>query len=188
MPTPKPLALALLLLTAGVAAAATPASPGLGRPATPAEIQAVVISIPPDGHTLPPGSGTVAQGAAIFAAKCQACHGAAGVGGPNDRLTGGIGSLTTPKPVKTVASFWPYATTAFDYIRRAMPITQPQSLKDDEVYALVAYLLSVDGIVAPDATLDARSLPLVKMPNRDGFQSWADRYGPGAKAGKTAAR
>ena len=139
------------------------------------QLAAIDISIPPDGHGLPAGSGSATQGAAIFAAKCQVCHGANGVGGPNDRLTGGIGSLATPKPVKTVASFWPYATTVFDYIRRAMPITAPQSLTNDEAYALTAYLLSVDGIVPKDAVLDAKSLPQVKMPNRDGFVSWAAR-------------
>jgi cytochrome c len=181
--TPKLAILAAAaLLTATAAVAATPAAPRLGRPATAAEVQAVDISIPPDGRTLPPGSGSVAQGAAIFAAKCQVCHGAAGVGGPNDRLTGGIGSLTSAKPVKTVASFWPYATTVYDYIRRAMPLTAPQSLSNDEVYALTAYLLSVDRIVPGDAVLDAASLPKVKMPNRDGFVAWAARYGPSGAA------
>lgn len=143
--------------------------PGLGKPATPAAVAAADISIPPSGETLPPGSGTAARGAQVFAEKCQACHGEAGAGGPMDRLTGGVGTLTEPRPVKTVASFWPYATTLFDYIRRAMPLQAPQSLEDDEVYSLVAYLLSVDGIVAKDATLDAKSLPQVRMPNRDGF-------------------
>lgn len=152
-----------------LALAAAPPSPGLGRPATPAEIAAVDISIPPSGAGLPAGSGSAVQGAAIFSEKCQSCHGAAGAGGPMDRLTGGVGSLATPTPVKTVASYWPYATTVFDYIRRAMPLTAPQSLTDDETYALTAYLLSVDGIVAKDAVLDAASLPKVAMPNRGGF-------------------
>ena len=157
-----------LVMTAPTLAAAPP-SPGLGRPATAAEIAAVDISIPPSGAGLPAGSGSAVRGAAIFADKCQACHGASGAGGPMDRLTGGIGSLATPTPVKTVASYWPYATTVFDYIRRAMPLTAPQSLTDDEAYALTAYLLSVDGIVAKDAVLDAASLPKVAMPNRGGF-------------------
>jgi len=86
-----------------------------------------------------------------------------------DRLTGGVGSLPTERPIKTVSSFWPYATTLFDYVRRAMPLQAPQSLSDDEVYAVVGYMLSVDGIVPPDAVLDARTLPTIKMPNRDGF-------------------
>jgi cytochrome c len=164
-------------LTAGAAFAAAP-SPHLGRTPSAAELAAIDISIMPDGRGLPAGSGTVAQGAAVYAAKCQACHGANGAGGPNDRLTGGVGSLTSPKPVKTIASYWPYATTVFDYVRRAMPITAPQSLTNDEVYAVTAYLLSVDGIVAKDATLDAASLPKVRMPNRDGFVSWEPRERP----------
>jgi cytochrome c len=164
-------------LIASAALAAAP-SPNLGRAPGADELAAIDISIPPDGRGLPAGSGTVEQGAAVYAAKCQACHGAAGAGGPNDRLTGGIGSLATPKPVKTVASYWPYATTAFDYVRRAMPITAPQSLSNDEAYAVTAYLLSVDGIVAKDARLDAQSLPQVKMPNRDGFVSWEPKERP----------
>lgn len=152
-----------------VAFAAAPPSPGLGRAVTPVQVAGVDISIPPSGAGLPAGSGSVAQGAAVFAQKCQVCHGPAGANGPMDRLTGGVGSLTTPTPVKTVASYWPYATTVFDYIRRAMPLTAPQSLTDEEAYSLTAYLLSVDGIVAKDAVLDATSLPKVAMPNRGGF-------------------
>ena len=167
------------LLVASAALAAVP-SPNLGKPVTAAEVAAIDISIPPDGRGLPPGSGTVEQGAAIFAAKCQMCHGPNGAGGPNDRLTGGVGSLSSAKPVKTVASYWPYATTLFDYVRRAMPITAPQSLTNDEAYALAAYLLSVDGIVAKDARLDAASLPKVQMPNRGGFISWEPKERPRA--------
>lgn len=168
------------VLVASAALAAAVPSPNLGKPVTAAEIAAIDISIPPDGRGLPLGSGTVEQGAAIFAAKCQVCHGAGGVGGPNDRLTGGVGSLTSARPVKTVASYWPYATTLFDYVRRAMPITAPQSLTNDEVYALAAYLLSFDGIVPKDARLDAASLPKVQMPNRAGFVSWAPKERPRA--------
>jgi mono/diheme cytochrome c family protein len=176
----------LLLAAAAVAvsvivAGAAPA-PGLGHTPGAEQLADIDISIPPDGHGLPAGSGSAGQGAAIFAAKCQVCHGAAGVGGPNDRLTGGLGSLATPKPVKTVASYWPYATTVFDYVRRAMPLTAPQSLTNDEAYALTAYLLSIDGIVAKDAVLDAASLPRVKMPNRDGFISWEPRERPAGQA------
>ncbi|MBB4857732.1 cytochrome c [Novosphingobium chloroacetimidivorans] len=150
-------------------------SPQLGRPASPDVIRRMDISVGADGGGLPPGAGTVAQGRATYAAKCQMCHGEAGTGGIADPLTGGIGSLATAKPVKTVASYWPYAPPLFDYIRRAMPLTAPQSLKDDEVYGLVAYLLSVDGIVAPDARLDAGSLTRIRMPNRKGFISLEDR-------------
>jgi cytochrome c len=148
-------------------------SPGLGRAATADEIMRLDITIAPDGRNLPPGSGSVAQGARVYAEKCQACHGENGTGGPMDRLTGGIGTIASARPVKTLASYWPYATTAFDYIRRAMPTTAPQSLTNNEVYAVVAYLLSVDGIVPKDAVLDARTLPQVRMPNRDGFVDWS---------------
>jgi cytochrome c len=161
------------LFLAGAAAAATPAPPKLGRAASPDDIAKVDISIPPDGKGLPAGSGSVTQGAAIFAQKCAVCHGANGEGTPSgDRLSGGVGSLGTPNPLKTVNSYWPYATTVFDYIRRAMPITNPQSLQNEEVYALTAYVLSFDNVVPKDAVLDAASLPKVQMPNRNGFVNW----------------
>jgi cytochrome c len=168
--------LAAIVASAAWATGAPP--PGLGQTPSIQQLSDIDISIPPSGQGLPAGSGSATQGAAIFSAKCQVCHGQSGVGGPNDRLTGGIGSLATPKPVKTVASYWPYATTVFDYIRRAMPLTAPQSLTNDEAYALTAYLLSVDGIVSKDAVLDAKSLPQIKMPNRDGFVSWAAKERP----------
>jgi S-disulfanyl-L-cysteine oxidoreductase SoxD len=165
-----------MLLIAGAVHAATPAPPRLGRPATPQDIAKVDISIPPSGEGLPAGSGSVAQGAAIYAQKCEVCHGPNGAGTPSgDRLVGGIGTLATPNPVKTVASYWPYATTLFDYIRRAMPIVAPQSLQNDEVYAVVAYVLSIDNIVPKDAVLDAQSLPKVQMPNKNGFVNWEPR-------------
>src|SRR6267154_27635 len=166
----------VVMLVASAASAAAPAPPKLGRPATPDEIARIDISIPPDRKGLPGGSGSVAQGAAVFAQKCAACHGANGEGTPSgDRLVGGIGSLNTANPVKTVNSYWPYATTVFDYIRRAMPITNPQSLQNEEVYALTAYVLSFDNVVAKDAVLDAASLPKVQMPNRAGFVNWEPR-------------
>jgi mono/diheme cytochrome c family protein len=146
--------------------------PNLGRPLTPEEIRKIDITVAPDGRGLPPGSGSVSVGATVYAKSCQSCHGAQGAGKPQDQLTGGVGSLASGKPVKTPASYWPAATTLFDYIRRAMPITSPQSLTNDEVYAVTAYILSIDGIVPSDAVLDAKSLPRVKMPNRDGFMSW----------------
>ncbi len=146
--------------------------PNLGRTMTPEEIQKVNITVWPDGRGLPPGSGSVSAGAVVYAKNCQVCHGPQGSGKPQDQLTGGLGTLATSKPVKTAASYWPVATTLFDYVRRAMPITSPESLTNDEVYAVTAYLLSIDGIVPADAVLDAKSLPRVKMPNRDGFMSW----------------
>jgi len=150
------------------------ATPHFGAPADPALVKAWDLSIPPDGTGLPAGKGSVSEGLAIYTQKCVMCHGVNGVGKPADQLTGGIGSLATDAPVKTVSSYWPYATTLFDYTRRAMPITAPRSLTDHEAYALTAYILSIDGIVKKDAVLDAKSLPKVKMPNRDGF---IDAYG-----------
>jgi cytochrome c len=163
-------------MAATAAMAAQIAPPKLGRPATPDDIAKADISIPPDGKNLPAGSGSVAQGAMVFQQKCAVCHGANAEGTPSgDRLVGGIGTLNTPNPIKTVGSYWPYATTVFDYIRRAMPITNPQSLQNDEVYAVTAYILSLDNIVPKDAVLDAQSLPKVQMPNRAGFVNWEPR-------------
>ena len=140
-----------------------------GRPATPNEIAGWDIDVAPDGAGLPPGHGDARQGEVIFAAKCASCHGAHGEGKPMDRLVGGIGTLRDKKPEKTVGSYWPYATTLFDYVRRAMPLNAPQSLTADEVYAVSAYVLFLNGIVSQDTTLDADNLANVKMPNRDGF-------------------
>lgn len=155
-------------------------APHFGKPADPGLVKAWDISIPPDGSGLPPGRGSVLDGAEIYQAKCIMCHGASGAGQPADRLTGGIGTLTTAQPIKTVASYWPYATTLFDYIRRAMPVNSPRSLTPSEVYALCAYILSVDGIVPKNTVLDAKTLPKVKMPNRNGFLNVWDS--PGAES------
>nr|WP_244851709.1 cytochrome c [Caballeronia sp. SL2Y3] len=143
----------------------------IGTPLNATEIAAWNIDVAPDGRGLPAGSGDVATGAHIFAAKCAACHGANGEGGIGDRLIGGRGTLASDKPVRTVGSYWPYATTLFDYIRRAMPYNAPQSLSADEVYALSAWILNRNGIVPDDARLDAHSLAAIRMPNRDGFVS-----------------
>jgi mono/diheme cytochrome c family protein len=144
--------------------------PGLGRVATPDEITSWDISIGPDGAGLPAGGGTPKQGEAVYAEKCIACHGEKGAGKPNDQLVGGRGSLSGDQPpVKTVGSFWPYATTLFDYIRRAMPLNAPKSLSDDEVYAVSAYILQLNGIIGEADAMDAQTLPQVQMPNRDGF-------------------
>ena len=149
-------------------------SPNLGKPISPEDLVSWDISIGPDGSGLPPGSGTVQQGEAVFAAKCQACHGAKGAGQPNDRLVGGQGSLPGDKaPVKTIGSYWPYATTLFDYIRRAMPLNESKALTNDEVYGVVAYLLNLNGIIAEGETMNAQSLPKVAMPNREGFITFA---------------
>ena len=179
MSTPK--RVVLIAAAALSACAAQPTSapgkpPGLGAAVSAAEIARWDISIPPSGAGLPSGSGSVTQGEAVYAAKCLACHGAKGAGKPADALAGGAGSLATRTPLRTVGSFWPYATTLFDYVRRSMPITNPLSLSDDEVYAVSAYVLNLNGIVAADAVMNAQTLPQVKMPNRDGFVSdWPPR-------------
>ena len=155
------------------ACASQPPAPGrppaLGAAVSADEIARWDISIPPSGAGLPAGSGTVKQGEAVYVAQCQACHGPKGVGKPADALVGGIGSLASGKPMRTVGSYWPYATTLFDYTRRAMPITKPLSLTNDEVYAVTAYVLYLNGIVGENAVMNAQTLPQVKMPNRDGF-------------------
>jgi S-disulfanyl-L-cysteine oxidoreductase SoxD len=140
-----------------------------GRPATPDEIALWDIDVRPDGKGLPPGSGTVARGKDVFAENCAACHGDNGVGGIKDRLAGGKGTLASHEPIKTVGSYWPYATTLFDYIHRAMPYQAPGSLSADDTYAVAAYVLSLNGILPADGKLDRESLPKVRMPNRDGF-------------------
>jgi cytochrome c len=154
--------------------AALAEGPELGRLATADEIASWDISIGPSGAGLPPGSGTPKQGEAVYAGKCVACHGEKGVGKPNDQLVGGRGSLSGDQaPIKTVGSFWPYATTLFDYVRRAMPLGAPKSLSDDEVYAVAAYILRLNDIIGEADVMDAHTLPEVQMPNRDGFISFS---------------
>jgi mono/diheme cytochrome c family protein len=160
---------AAALVAFGAGAASGQESPGLGVPATPEQIAGWDISIGPDGAGLPPGAGTARDGADIYAAKCVACHGEKGEGGLNDRLVGGQGTLKSDAPVRTIGSYWPYATTLFDYIRRAMPYPMPHSLSDDESYALTAYLLYLNGIIGENDAMNARTLPRVAMPNRHGF-------------------
>jgi mono/diheme cytochrome c family protein len=170
MPSRSLFAVAALL---GLSTAALAEGPELGRLATSDEIASWDISIDPSGAGLPPGSGTPMQGEAVYAEKCAACHGAKGVGKPNDQLVGGRGSLSgNQAPIKTVGSFWPYATTLFDYVRRAMPLSAPKSLSDDGVYAVAAYILHLNGIIGEAEVMDAQSLPKVQMPNRDGFISF----------------
>jgi cytochrome c len=167
MSTRKLLAAGTLL---ALCSAAFAQSPNLGKPISPEDLAAWDISIGPDGAGLPPGSGTPKQGEEVFNTKCQACHGAKGAGQPNDRLVGGMGTLAGDKPaVKTVGSYWPYATTLFDYVRRAMPYVDSKSLSNDEVYAVAAYILSLNGVIGDTETMNAQTLPHVKMPNRDGF-------------------
>ena len=166
--------LVVIVAAALSACAAQPTSapvkaPAFGETVSAAEIARWDISIPPSGAGLPAGSGTVKQGEAVYVAKCQACHGAKGAGKPADALVGGVGSLATGKAQRTVGSYWPYATTLFDYTRRAMPTTNPLSLSNDEAYAVSAYVLYLNGIIREDEVMNAQTLPQVKMPNRDGF-------------------
>ncbi|TXM65325.1 cytochrome c [Methylobacterium sp. WL12] len=161
--------MALVLACAGAARATERL--GIGRPASEAEIAAWNIDIDRDGRKLPPGHGSVAQGRAVFDAQCASCHGSRGEGGTGERLVGGQGTLASAKPLKTVGSFWPYAPTLFDYIRRAMPMNAPQSLSDDDVYAVSGYVLYLNGLIPERAVLDAATLATIRMPNRDGFVS-----------------
>lgn len=157
-------------LVAGSAmSAAWAADLNLGRIASPEEIAGWNIDVFPDGTGLPPGAGTVAKGETIYQNQCLACHGAKLEGGLGPALVGGEGTLTTEKPLKTVGSYWPYASTLFDYIRRAMPFQAPQSLSNEEVYSVAGYILHANGLMKADATVDARSLIAVQMPNRNGF-------------------
>jgi S-disulfanyl-L-cysteine oxidoreductase SoxD len=149
-----------------------------GQPATEQDIAAIAIAIPTDGKGLPPGRGDYARGKQVYEIACAACHGADLMGvanipnmptGASLRLIGGRGTLTSPKAVATVESYWPYATTLFDYIRRAMPFTAPGSLSADEIYAVCAYILAEAKIIDKATVLDAQTLPRVEMPNRNGF-------------------
>jgi hypothetical protein len=155
---------------AGCAAAPEPQTPRLGRPVSADEApRPDPPTVFPDGGGLPPGRGTAADGQALYAARCAACHGARGEGGSGGRLVGRAPLLASPWPEKTVGQYWPYATTLYDYIRRAMPIDAPGSLSADQGYALTAWVLHANGIIGPDDEMNALALPRVRMPNRDGF-------------------
>jgi mono/diheme cytochrome c family protein len=154
-----------LAFATGVALAETP---NLGKPITPKELEAWDITVMPDGTGLPPGSGTSAQGAPIYAAKCAACHGAQGEGGIAGRVIGGPPKATLDGG-KSIANFWPAATTIFDFIRRAMPYQAPKTLTDAEVYALTAYLLAANKLIGENDAINAQTLPKVKMPNANNF-------------------
>jgi S-disulfanyl-L-cysteine oxidoreductase SoxD len=163
---------ALLLVLGCAASAGATEPPRLGKPAPAHVLASRDTLVFPDGRGLPPGSGTVAAGRALFARQCAVCHGDEGRGGGGGELAGGNPDLTAQQPDKTIGSYWPHATTLFDFIRRSMPLNAPWSLRDDEVYALVAYLLDLNG-VAVGERLDAAALAAVEMPNRDGFR-WID--------------
>lgn len=143
----------------------------LGRPATSGEIQAADITVMPDGRGLPVGQGNAVAGAPIYKSRCAVCHGPKGEGrkGEYPALVGGIGTLATPKPVKTVGSYWPFATTVWDHINRAMPFNTPHILPPNDVYAVTAFILHLNGIVSREEQLTEKTLPKVAMPNRNGF-------------------
>jgi len=155
-----------VLLASGAAMAA---GPDLGTPVSAADLAAWDTSIMPDGAGLPSGSGAAAQGAAIYATKCAACHGEEGKGGISSALTARAPISSINSAEKTIGNFWPYATTLSDFIRRAMPWQQPRTLTNDEVYALTAYLLSLNRVIGDGDVMNATTLPRVRMPNRDGF-------------------
>ncbi len=168
---------ALLILTlVGIdtPAGELPPGPGLGRPAPADLIAAWDTDIMSDGTGLPPGRGSARAGEALYRIHCLSCHGKGGLGDSGDQLAGAKMELTDEWPEKTIGNFWPYATTLFDFIRRAKPMQAPGSLANDEIYALTAYLLTLNGIIAAGDEMNARTLPLVLMPNRNGFvDAWA---------------
>ena len=157
--------LALLASWSGIEAQA----PALGTPVDSTQLSEFDLIIEPDGTGLPTGSGTAEQGEAVFRTRCRACHGETGEGNSSATVLVGGSMQSEGPPLRTVGSYWPYATTVFDFIRRAMPADAPKSLSNDEVYQVSAYVLFLNGIVDRDEVLDARSLPLIKMPNGDGF-------------------
>ena len=161
----------VLLLTALAFAsiAVLAQEPNLGTPVSLDEVAAWDISILPDGTGLPPGNGTPVEGSRIYSQKCALCHGENGTGGSNAALVGGLPVTGGIDTRKTIANFWPHATTLFDFIRRAMPWQQPRTLTDDEVYALTAYILALNEIIGENDAMNAATLPEVPMPNRDGF-------------------
>ena len=162
---------ALVIATTALSSYAQLPTYGVGRIPTAEQIKAWDVTIPSDGTGLPPGSGTAALGKPIYTERCASCHGPNGAGGKYDPLVGGRGTLATDKPLLTIGSFWPYATTLWSHINRAKPVDEPGSLTPEQVYAVTAYLLHLNGIVGEHEVMDARTLAQVRMPNRDGFVS-----------------
>jgi cytochrome c len=163
----KPFVVLVLLLCARQASAAE--GPKLGRPASSQDIARWSLTVFPDGRGLPQGRGAAFQGKMVYEQHCASCHGLQGQGGSADELAGARHGLVGPSPDKTVGTYWPYATTLFDFVRRSMPPAAPGSLSNDQLYAVCAYLLQLNGIIAEAAEMNASTLPLVRMPNREGF-------------------
>jgi len=161
--------LSLLVSLLAVLAHAQSPKHGVGRTPSEQEIRALGITVAPDGAGLPEGSGSAIEGRSLFAQRCAKCHGEKGGGDVGPPLVGGQGTLATAKPLKTVGSFWPHATSVWNYVNRAMPFDQPGLLKPSEVYAAVAYILFMNGIVGEKEVLNSKTLPKIRMPNRDGF-------------------
>ncbi len=162
-------AIALMMSTAHAVAGGTQKSPHLGTPISKDELAKWNITIFPDGRGLPPGHGTAKEGRALYAQKCASCHGDHGQGATAEDLVSGPKPPTADNPSKAIGSYWPYATTIFDFIRRSMPPANPDSLSPDQTYALTAYLLAANKIIGENDDMNAQSLPKIKMPNRDGF-------------------
>jgi hypothetical protein len=162
-----------LLLALPTLALAAPDLPRLGQPVDPAYVAERQINVFPDGRGLPPGQGTVKEGAALYAKHCSRCHGESGEGGTAQELAHSDYPLTSPDASKTIGSYWPYATTVFDFVRRSMPMDAPRRLSNDEVYAIVAWLLHENGLISDTAVMNRNTLPQVQMPNRNGFD-WID--------------
>lgn len=160
---------AAMLLAVPASAAEPSPAPRLGAAVAPEIVKRWATTVYPDGRGLPAGKGTAAQGKAVYTARCISCHGPDGRGETAEELVGRDLPLTDPDTAQTIGSYWPYATSLFDYTRRAMPMEKPGSLTADEVYAVSAYLLHLNGIIGPDDEMNAVSLPQVRMPNRGGF-------------------
>ena len=161
--------LAVLALSLSLSPAGASADDGFGSPASDDDIERVFLTVMPDGENLPDGSGTAEEGEALYVTHCSACHGTEGEGGLANQLVGGRGSLASDAPVRTVGSYWPFASTVFNYVRRAMPYQAPMSLTNDEYYAITAFILNKNDIIAADTVVDAESLPGIEMPNSGGF-------------------
>jgi cytochrome c len=171
----------VIVLAVGASMLAQAQTYNLGRAPTDEEIHKWDIAIGPEGKELPAGRGTAREGGVIFAQRCSMCHGKTGVEGPAKVLIGGRGTIGSPNALKTVGSFWPFATTVWDYINRAMPQRQEGTLTADQVYAVTAFLLFRNGIIGEDDVLDSRTLPRIRMPNRDGFYPSEPVWTPGMR-------